>query len=75
MKDNIGYITQVIGPVVDATFDGEGAQLPPIYNALKIQRPDGSDLIVEVEQHIGDCLLYTSPSPRDRSLSRMPSSA
>ena len=22
-----------------------------------------------------DCLLYTSPSPRDRSLSRMPSSA
>ena len=54
MKDNIGYISQVIGPVVDATFDGEGAQLPPIYNALKIQRPDGSDLIVEVEQHIGE---------------------
>ena len=24
---------------------------------------------------IDDCLLYTSPSPRDRSLSRMPSSA
>ena len=23
----------------------------------------------------GDCLLYTSPSPRDRSVSRMPSSA
>ena len=22
-----------------------------------------------------DCLLYTSPSPRDRSISRMPSSA
>ena len=51
MKDNIGYITQVIGPVVDATFDGEGAQLPPIYNALKIQRPDGSDLIVGRTAH------------------------
>ena len=25
--------------------------------------------------HMGTCLLYTSPSPRDRSLSRMPSSA
>ena len=25
--------------------------------------------------NIYDCLLYTSPSPRDRSLSRMPSSA
>ena len=24
---------------------------------------------------VGSCLLYTSPSPRDRSLSRMPSSA
>ena len=24
---------------------------------------------------VGNCLLYTSPSPRDRSLSRMPSSA
>ena len=24
---------------------------------------------------VRDCLLYTSPSPRDRSLSRMPSSA
>ncbi len=54
MKENIGYITQVIGPVIDATFDGEGAQLPPIYNALKIERPDGTNLIVEVEQHIGE---------------------
>ena len=25
--------------------------------------------------HISTCLLYTSPSPRDRSVSRMPSSA
>ena len=24
---------------------------------------------------LGDCLLYTSPSPRDRTRSRMPSSA
>ena len=24
---------------------------------------------------VGDCLLYTSPSPRDRTRSRMPSSA
>ena len=28
-----------------------------------------------VAEHQSDCLLYTSPSPRDRSLSRMPSSA
>ena len=28
-----------------------------------------------IRTHHTDCLLYTSPSPRDRSLSRMPSSA
>ena len=27
------------------------------------------------EEHPGDCLLYTSPSPRDAHESRMPSSA
>ena len=27
------------------------------------------------ERLTGDCLLYTSPSPRDRTRSRMPSSA
>ena len=31
--------------------------------------------LVEVEVGICDCLLYTSPSPRDRTRSRMPSSA
>ena len=30
---------------------------------------------VITDNHVGDCLLYTSPSPRDRTRSRMPSSA
>ena len=30
---------------------------------------------LEVIGELGDCLLYTSPSPRDATLSRMPSSA
>ena len=30
---------------------------------------------VLIPQPFGDCLLYTSPSPRDRTRSRMPSSA
>ena len=33
------------------------------------------DRDVVVYCHVGACLLYTSPSPRDRSVSRMPSSA
>ena len=28
-----------------------------------------------IRDHLVDCLLYTSPSPRDRQKSRMPSSA
>ena len=36
----------------------------------------GSPEIIDwVDAHITDCLLYTSPSPRDRQKSRMPSSA
>ena len=35
----------------------------------------GIDLEAEVAVITGDCLLYTSPSPRDRTRSRMPSSA
>ena len=30
---------------------------------------------MEYEEERGGCLLYTSPSPRDRTRSRMPSSA
>ena len=33
------------------------------------------DNVKEPEDHMGTCLLYTSPSPRDRTRSRMPSSA
>ena len=34
-----------------------------------------SDEDSDDEQELRDCLLYTSPSPRDRTRSRMPSSA
>ncbi|MDY3857917.1 MAG: F0F1 ATP synthase subunit beta, partial [Muribaculaceae bacterium] len=52
MSDKYGKIAQVIGPVVDVMF--ENVELPPIYTALKVERPDGSQLILEVEQHIGE---------------------
>ena len=32
-------------------------------------------VMADVLEEIGACLLYTSPSPRDRTRSRMPSSA
>jgi F-type H+-transporting ATPase subunit beta len=53
---NIGKIVQVIGPVVDVTFD-EG-KLPSILNAITITNPAINDkednLIVEVALHLGD---------------------
>ena len=53
-----GKISQIIGPVVDVHFDlkdlREERSLPGIHDALKVQRPDGRQLIIEVQQHIGE---------------------
>ena len=38
MAQNIGKITQIIGPVIDISFDMEGSELPHIYDALEIER-------------------------------------
>ena len=43
--------------------------------ALPVALPDNLDETVSDDLEDRVCLLYTSPSPRDRSLSRMPSSA
>ena len=58
-KKNTGIITQVIGPVVDVRFEGEGSELPNIYDALEIKREDGSVLVLEVEQEIGEKTVRT----------------
>jgi F-type H+/Na+-transporting ATPase subunit beta len=49
---NKGYVTQIIGPVLDIAFS-EG-NLPPIYSAIKIELEDGTETIVEVQQLLGD---------------------
>ncbi len=36
-----------IGLVVDVVFEGEGTQLPGIYDALEIKIDDGSRLVIE----------------------------
>jgi F-type H+/Na+-transporting ATPase subunit beta len=51
---NIGYIKQIIGPVVDVSFSGEDAKLPDIYNALIIKREGQEDLVLECQQHLGE---------------------
>ena len=54
MSKNIGKIAQVIGPVVDIKFDSSVADLPNIYDALEITRANGSKVILECQQHIGE---------------------
>ena len=51
-SNNIGKITQIVGAVLDIRFP-EG-NLPEINTAIDIKRPDGSRLVVEVAQHLGD---------------------
>ena len=56
MASSEGQIVQVIGPVVDIDF--EDGHLPKIFNAIKIPRTslegNEEELIVEVQQHLGE---------------------
>ena len=49
-KKNIGIITQVTGAVVDVSFEKD---LPAILNALELDH-EGSKLVLEVAQHLGE---------------------
>jgi len=51
-EKNIGFVSQIIGPVLDIEFPG--GNLPPIYSAIKIETADGIGTIVEVQQLLGD---------------------
>lgn len=59
MSQKIGVISQVIGPVVDVTFERAGEEMPNILDALEIKRDDGSLLVVECQQHIGESTVRT----------------
>ena len=66
-KVNEPIATRISGPIVTAS----GMHATQMYEVVQV----GSlGLVGEVVRLIG-CLLYTSPSPRDRTRSRMPSSA
>ena len=58
-----GKISQVIGPVVDVSFEptvtDKKVNLPGIHDAIRIPRSSGKDLILEVQQHIGENTVRT----------------
>jgi F-type H+-transporting ATPase subunit beta len=55
MAQAVGRVTQVIGPVVDVHFED---QLPAILNALETDN-QGSRLVLEVAQHLGESTVRT----------------
>jgi len=59
MSQTVGKIVQVIGPVIDVSFEKSGGELPKIHDALEIKRDDGSTLVVECQQHIGEFTVRT----------------
>lgn len=59
MAKVIGEIVQVIGPVVDVSFPESESSLPQIHDALEVERPGQSKLIIECQQHIGENSIRT----------------
>ena len=58
-----GRISQIIGPVVDVSFEvnetDTTSSLPRIHDALEVKHPDGRSIIIEVQQHIGEDTVRT----------------
>ncbi len=50
-EEKKGRLTQIVGAVLDVKFEDS---LPEINEAIRIRRQDGSNLVVEVAQHLGD---------------------
>ncbi len=64
-----GKVSQILGAVVDVSFSSE-SELPKIYDSLEITRENGSILVLEVEQHIGEDIVRCIAMDSTDGLSR-----
>ena len=53
MSNNKGKISQVIGPVIDVSFE-KGVELPNIFDALEVFKENGTRVVLEVQSHVGE---------------------
>ncbi|MFB9863717.1 F0F1 ATP synthase subunit beta [Rufibacter immobilis] len=67
---NIGRITQVIGPVVDVSFSGENSKLPNIMDALVVVKGNGTRVVLETQQHLGEDRVRTIAMDATEGLTR-----
>ena len=58
MSNIKGKVSQVIGPVVDVSFE-KGVELPNIFDALEVRKADGTKVVFEVQSHIGENTVRT----------------
>ncbi|MBI9036109.1 MAG: F0F1 ATP synthase subunit beta [Bacteroidales bacterium] len=65
----VGKISQIIGAVIDVTFDKE-EHLPKIYDALEVINPNGQRIILECQQDIGENTVRTIAMDSTDGLSR-----
>jgi F-type H+-transporting ATPase subunit beta len=70
MTKQVGKITQIIGPVIDVSFDAENSRLPQILDALEITKENGQKVILECQQHIGQDTVRTIAMDSSDGLSR-----
>ena len=57
MSKMTGKVSQIMGAVVDVSFDD--SHLPEIMNALNVDRGEEGNLVLEVAQHLGDNMVRT----------------
>ena len=85
IKTHLGVGGETIEGLIEQKMDAgielldaietDGSELSEMAQEASVVRLVNEILIEAVETGTSDCLLYTSPSPRDRTRSRMPSSA
>ena len=54
MSSVTGKISQIIGPVIDVSFDKEGVELPNIFDALEVTNSKGQIIVLECQKHVGE---------------------
>jgi len=64
-----GKIAQIIGPVIDVSFES-GVELPKIYDSLEITRDNGDVLVLEAQQHTGENMVRCIAMDSTDGLSR-----
>lgn len=67
---NSGKVAQVIGPVVDVSFEAEGSKIPNILDALYVTKSSGQKIILECQQHLGEDRVRTIAMEGTEGLTR-----